>query len=268
MRSTRLLWRSAWIAAVAATVLLLSGFVYAVRDLMNPSPSTAVPPPKATAPAADPVKQNKIQIVALGDSLTKGMGDVSGNGYVQDVKRLLAKDTGKSAYVISNLGVNGYRSDQLLADLNTKPFLTDLLKRANLILLTIGGNDLFNYAWQEFNLTTNINPEALLQRLPPNVKRLDSILTKLAKVNPDARIVYVGLYNPFIDTDKTGKSSDVIQRWNYEASLIADRYPNVTVVPTFDLFEKNPAKYLYTDHFHPNQEGYLRIAERIVQALK
>lgn len=267
MRSTRLLWRSAWMAALAATVLLLSGFVYAVHDLIYPAPSTAVPSREA-APSADPLSQNKIQIAALGDSLTKGMGDASGRGYVQDVRQLLAKDSGKPAYVISNLGVSGYRTDQMLADLNTKPFLTDLLKRANLILLTIGGNDLFNLAQQELNLTTDINPEALLQRLPAGVKRLDSILTKLARINPNARIIYVGLYNPFLDTDKTGKSSDVIHRWNYEAALIADRYPNVTVVPTFDLFEKDHTKYLYTDHFHPNQQGYLRIAERIAQVLK
>ncbi|MDF2815083.1 MAG: hypothetical protein K0Q81_1283, partial [Paenibacillus sp.] len=26
--------------------------------------------------------------------------------------------------------------------------------------------------------------------------------------------------------------------------------------------------YMYTDHFHPNQQGYERIAERIVQAIE
>jgi lysophospholipase L1-like esterase len=44
-------------------------------------------------------------------------------------------------------------------------------------------------------------------------------------------------------------------------------YPNMILVPTADLFEQNLTKYMYTDHFHPNQEGYQRMAERAVQAL-
>jgi lysophospholipase L1-like esterase len=42
----------------------------------------------------------------------------------------------------------------------------------------------------------------------------------------------------------------------------------MVLVPTYDLFELNANKYLYSDHFHPNQDGYERIAERIVQIMK
>ena len=34
----------------------------------------------------------------------------------------------------------------------------------------------------------------------------------------------------------------------------------------FNILQENT--YLYTDHFHPNEAGYARIAERIMQALQ
>ena len=43
-------------------------------------------------------------------------------------------------------------------------------------------------------------------------------------------------------------------------------YPDVLVVPTFDLFEYRQDR-LALDHFHPNRAGYSAIAARILQVL-
>ena len=55
--------------------------------------------------------------------------------------------------------------------------------------------------------------------------------------------------------------------YNIMEKLVAP-YPNITVIPTYDLFLNHEEKFLYNDHFHPNQAGYERIAERIIQVLK
>jgi lysophospholipase L1-like esterase len=111
------------------------------------------------------------------------------------------------------------------------------------------------------------NPKGAEERLPEALKRLEQILDRIAKLNSTATIIYVGLYHPFLDMDPMREGSLVIQKWNVAAFEIAHRYPNIIVVPTSDLFELNLNKYLYTDHFHPNQDGYERIAERIAQVV-
>jgi len=90
----------------------------------------------------------------------------------------------------------------------------------------------------------------------------------LSGMNPNATIVYVGLYHPFYDIPELRPASVYVQQWNDQAQQIAGRLANVVFVPTFDLFQLNFAKYIYSDHFHPNQDGYARIAARVVQALE
>ncbi|UJF36104.1 SGNH/GDSL hydrolase family protein [Paenibacillus hexagrammi] len=60
-----------------------------------------------------------------------------------------------------------------------------------------------------------------------------------------------------------------MQDWNDRVFTYTNRYSNMVLVPTYDLFEQNLLKYISSaDHFHPNGDGYERIADRIVQILK
>ncbi len=267
MISSKWLWRMTASLSLLVTLLFIFGFAYAVRDMMRPVPSAARPPQNQSRDATNLDKKNQIQIVALGDSLTKGTGDANGKGYVYNVKDLLVKKLDKPAFVLNDLGINGYRTDQLLNDLNTKPNIGFLIKQADIVLLTIGANDLFGEAREKMDMTKAIDAQILYANMPKPLSRLKQILGKVSAANPKAKIIYVGLYNPFGDLDETKKSSEVIQKWNLEAFNIANRYSNVTVVPTFDLFDHHLTQYLFTDHFHPNSQGYEKIAERIVQDL-
>ncbi|HEX7056852.1 MAG TPA: GDSL-type esterase/lipase family protein [Bacilli bacterium] len=267
MRSSRLIWRATALFSILTALMFAAGFAYAVKDIL--APNQAWPKPqKQEHPAQNRLaKAGEYSIVALGDSLTKGTGDVTGKGYVGNTRDLLAKKTGKPVRILANLGINGYETGQLLDDLRTKPNVAYLLKQANIVLFTIGGNDLFQLALKELDLTTAIDPTALYNRMPEALQRMDAIFAALVKINPQAKIMYIGLYNPFADLDETKKSSEAIQKWNADVFQIANRYPNVTVLPTFDLFQTKLSQYLYSDHFHPNETGYARIAERIVQDL-
>jgi len=273
LNSSRLLWRTFGTLGLLATLLFAAGFVYAVRDVMDPRPGELAPAPEAPPSAADnPLNADKIQIVALGDSLTRGTGDGTGQGYVGRVKEQLARETGKPVYVLANYSVIGYKTDQLLNDITNRSGVSESVAKANLILLTIGGNDLFGFATNNGNPLgggqADINPELARQKMAEAAGRLQKILSRLAELNPRADILYIGLYNPFRDLDKTGQASLVVDEWNRKAFEIANAYPNMIVVPTFDLFEKNLRSYLYTDHFHPNPDGYQRIADRIMEVLR
>lgn len=275
MLSTRFLWRTIGSAALLSTLLCGFGFVYGVNQIMFPK---AVTPPADMAPPTEAAKpkesslaaKDKIQIVALGDSLTAGTGDLSGRGYVGQVKEKLEKQWGKPVFIFNNFAIPGFKTSDVLADMDAKKDIGTALAQADLILLTIGGNDIFAGGQGVFSgeAGEGFNTTEAEQRIPAAMKRLEQILDRVAKQNPNAVICYVGLYHPFLDLDTKKEGSLVVQKWNAAAFEIANRYPNMVIVPTYDLFELNLNKYLYTDHFHPNQDGYERIAERIAQIVK
>ena len=109
--------------------------------------------------------------------------------------------------------------------------------------------------------------EQVEKGLEEGLKRLDNVLSELHRINPDARIIYIGLYNPFFDVEELRDGSLQVQKWNERAYEMLHEYSNMTMVPTFDLFEERIGSYLSSDHFHPNHEGYKQIAQRVVQAL-
>lgn len=267
MKSTRTLWRTIGTTAAISTLLMAGGLVYAMNDIMNPKPADFVQQPQQQPPAEE--TKTTVDIVALGDSLTVGTGDVSGKGYVQNVKDKLAAAMKKQVNVIGNYAVNGYTTGQLLHDLQNAKGVPYGIERADIVLLTMGGNDLFAIGRDVMNSqTSELDPVKIRERMPEPQKRLEQILTRLAELNPKATIVYVGVYNPFYDLPEMRPASVHIQEWNDAAFRVANKYPNMVFVPTMDLFQLQFDKYMYTDHFHPNQEGYVRIADRVVQALE
>ncbi|WP_409346680.1 GDSL-type esterase/lipase family protein [Paenibacillus sp. MBLB4367] len=309
MRSTRLLWRVAGIAGLLATLLFVFGFGYAVKDILFPSAAGEFDGAQTPDRQDNMLSQDKINILALGDSLTKGTGDQTGEGYVGKVKKGLEAAYKKPVF-IWNYAVNGQLSEQLLMQLNAADSqLPGFVKQANVIMLTIGGNDLNRAAniaggsapaspapgapavspgtavtpaptaqatpkppsasgTAALPESLNLDFDSLRKQLPAAADKLAAILAKLAELNPKARIVYVGLYHPYLDSDPDRIGSPVIQEWNAKAFASANRYANVTVVPTYDLFEREQTRYLSVDHFHPNALGYERMAERVLQVLE
>ncbi|MFE6795601.1 GDSL-type esterase/lipase family protein [Paenibacillus chitinolyticus] len=267
---SRTLWFVVGTTGLISTLLFAGGFGYAVKDVLSPGSGgeQLTAGPKETPAVNELDRKNKIQLVSLGDSLTAGTGDGTGKGYVGRFQEKLEEQTGKPVYVLNNLAIPGATTDALLKEWDGKK-TTDALKQADLILLTIGGNDIFQSGSDIFtNNDQGFNPEAAAKRVEPTLANLDKILTNINKANPDAKVMYVGLYHPFLDLDPKKAGSLIVQKFNDGAFALTNKFPNAVFVPTYDLFEQNLNKYLFTDHFHPNQGGYERIASRMAQILK
>jgi lysophospholipase L1-like esterase len=265
------LWPILGFAALACTLLMLFGFVLALRDAWFPAPSVALPEASAppTATAGSLADKPQLLVTALGDSLTRGTGDETGEGYVKRTIDLLKQAFGKPVTLVNNLAVNGLTAVRLVDQLDEKG-VQESVGRADIVLLTIGGNDLFQIAQNGGSVAQggDISPELLKRLLPQTEPLMDDVFAKLRKINPNARIVCVGLYNPFYDLPEARPVSASILDWNDYVHQLATADGNATIVPTYDLFEANVKTYLSSDHFHPNSQGYARIAERIVQALQ
>ena len=77
------------------------------------------------------------KVLAIGDSITRGYG-ADGRGYPEQLQDLLRVSPGRAAVQVLNMGVDGERSDGLLARI-------DAAIAANapaVVLITTGGNDL------------------------------------------------------------------------------------------------------------------------------
>ena len=80
-------------------------------------------------------------VVAIGDSDTTGQGDATGLGWVGRYGRLLQQKLGLRVTVV-NLAREGKTSSELLADVRSDPTTRRALRKAQVVLIGIGGADL------------------------------------------------------------------------------------------------------------------------------
>lgn len=243
------------IFSIACFLLLSVGFFKGAISVLKPKKSSILSIPSNEDEPA--IVQEKKLFVALGDSLTRGIGDKEGKGYTDRVKAIL-KSNYKQEVVLSNLAISGATTNDLLKELEKKNVI-ETIAESDAIFLTIGGNDLFPGA-------DNISQEMLATYKPDEEtfqKNLNQIISKIRKVNKNLPIYAFGYYNPFHNVPGLDVSSSLVLKWNtiLEQSLMLTS--NAYMIPTFDIFYNQENSYLYTDHFHPNADGYTQMANRL-----
>ncbi|WP_410514892.1 GDSL-type esterase/lipase family protein [Paenibacillus sp. BR2-3] len=289
MNDSKWIWRFVSLVSIIATIIFIVGFGYAVKDIVNPQgdvPLTSLPQ-ETVSPEGDAAEI--LKVVALGDSLAKGTGDNTGNGFVKRAVSGMLLDGGKVS-LLGNLGINGLTTTGLQSELK-EAGVKYTIRQANTILVSIGGNDLFRGSGMSQSgnagpdsaasapseasgngsaaAKEEMTPESLLAALPEASKRLGALLQQISEINPEAKVYYLGLYNPFGDIPEMQvPGNQAVTVWNNAAMEIINRHSNMTLVPTFDLFHNHLEKYLSSDHYHPSGEGYQRIADRIIQAMR
>lgn len=253
------LWTFIGIAAFFSFLLLAAGFSLAVIDHFHPAPQ-ALKPATGVHEEKSSENGNKL-LVSLGDSLTRGTGDISGKGYVGWIREALLEIYGDRVTFV-NLGINGQTSADLTKQIGQKE-VRQLLRSASWITLTIGGNDLFRASGGP----EQVNRVAIDEGRTAYRNNLARILKEIRKLNHEAPVFIYGLYNPFGDLSGQRETSRLVMEWNMTMMEVSRQFSGIVVVPTFDLFQLHPSRYLYSDHFHPNQEGYRKMAERLLHAM-
>lgn len=214
--------------------------------------AASVPVRRAQTPESDAVPiRSSIDIVFLGDSLARGTGDESGEGLSGIVEREL-RQRGVAVGQSNTHAVEGARTGGLLTRM-ANPNMQQDIRESDVIVLSIGANDLF----VDSRYRPNVSPESLSNDV---LQRLDIIIARVHELNPEARIFLIGLYNPFFDKEFSPVAERFVQRWN---DALVSRYDHqgVTIVETFDLLDN--AEMLGLDRFHPSAAGYRAVARRI-----
>ncbi|WP_141541921.1 SGNH/GDSL hydrolase family protein [Bacillus cereus] len=242
---------------IASFCLFAYGFVSGVNDVLNPKASNLIK--KTDVVAKEKKKTGMLQIVSLGDSLTRGVGDKEGIGYIGRMKEDLQKDY-KQKVALTNLAVSGAKMPDLLKQIESSGAQYSI-KQADVIVLTIGGNDLFP-GWESLG---KIDLETYRPDTETFQNEAKKIIEEIRKLNTDSPIFWLGLYNPFEDVEDLKGSSNIVVDWNASLEKLAINNKNVYITPTFDLFQNRGKYLLYSDHFHPNEVGYTYMADRLVQ---
>ncbi|MCI1882159.1 MAG: SGNH/GDSL hydrolase family protein [Sporolactobacillus sp.] len=220
---------------------------------------------KPGAPDHRPVEIT-YRIVALGDSLTEGVGDLKDKGYAGQTAVALKQQKHVKKVSMQNFGHRGDTSDDLLTVLQKKQ-VREAIKRSNTVLITIGGNDIVGVLRNHF---MNLSEEDFSTEQQRFLRNLKQILAEIGELNPKAQIYYMGLYNPFEEyMGKANKDFEpILHRWNNGSRELIKKYRRVTYIPTFDLFHRQGDALFYEDHFHPNKEGYRKISGRLLRTMK
>lgn len=207
---------------------------------------------------------NELNIVALGDSLTQGVGDPTNEGgYIGILDRMINKDDETIVQFI-NYGKRGSRTNQLLNLIDEDEIKEDI-KQADIILITIGANDIMQVFKENF---TNLTLTPFVTEEVEYEIRLKNIFTKLRQTNKNAQIYLLGFYNPFGQYFEEIEELDlIVSNWNDIGKNMTESLKEIQFIPIKDLFEDDTNTLLADDFFHPNYEGYRNMAERVLHHL-
>ncbi|WP_125572901.1 SGNH/GDSL hydrolase family protein [Levilactobacillus huananensis] len=175
-----------------------------------------------------------VRVVALGDSLTEGVGDPQKDeqgGYTGRLKTMIRqKDHVK--VVMHNYGKSGDRSDQIEDRLVKSSRMQHQLGKAQAVVMTVGGNDLL----QTLTKNVTINQKSRLNTQLDTAEttyqqKLHHLLKTVRHYNPDAPIYLYSIYNPiyvyFADVEQI---TNAVDEWNDATKQTAGKFKQLYMV--------------------------------------
>ncbi|AUI71129.1 GDSL-type esterase/lipase family protein [Companilactobacillus alimentarius] len=265
-----------WIILIIVIIVAVGAGYYFFNNNSNNEQTSQVA--KTDSKKAKPKKKvipkkKQINIVAIGDSLTQGVGDSrkNGGGYVTRLRtKVQSKYNVKTQ--AANYGVSGDTSNQIMARIKSDKKMHQDLPKADIITVTVGGNDFMHLLQRKgLDLTAGEIADEQVQF----DKRLKKLLTDIRNYNENAPIYLVGIYNPFsiyLSNVKNAKIAFI--NWNKGSEKVAAGFKKTYFVDINNLYQTkqinkkvqksgvNP--YLYKkDHFHPNGVGYDMMTQKI-----
>ena len=219
-------------------------------------------------------KEN-ITYLALGDGIAKGQTpfDTFGESYTDYVYKYLSKkkETNNNFKTFTK---SDYRITDLINDINSVETIkqqdnltiTNLLKKADLITISIGSDELF-YKLKQHNDKIKIgNKQKIIEYVDEMFKDMDKLIKTIREYNKKP-IILVGYYNPipFSETNKT--TMDTI--FNYIDLKFNELLgKNIYYVDIYEIF-KNKEYYLPNkNNVFPSLEGYNLISNEIIKLIE
>lgn len=201
--------------------------------------------------------------VGIGDSVARGYGSSSQEGFIEKASRLIEKRIEKPVRFY-NFGQDHLTSEGLI-DVIQNQKVREKIQEAHLITINIGGNDLLKIAVSKGPLEAIRMFKTVQKQYRSN---LEAIVESIRKLNPDALISINELYNPVSPAEAYYEASKpLLDLWNTGIYMAARKGGLCFVVPSSELFAGMPLKVWAYDEVHPNDFGYEVIAKKLVDLL-
>ena len=234
--------------------------IYKMKNASAPS----VEAEKRSVSYIDYVRQlNKPELnhLALGDSIIRGIGAGENESFVDRFSAMLEQQTNKPI-VLQNEGVAGMTSSELNALLQTGK-LDEVIQKADIITINIGGNDIIHSVKNRNYLQAIQSFDGLQAAFVDN---LAQITTKVNELNPKAIVVLLELYNPLEPGSELYSLADqLLPKWNVKVYEAASRFSSSIVIETTKVINGKHLQYLSEDGVHPNALGYDAISKQMLQ---
>lgn len=199
-----------------------------------------------------------LHVVAIGDSLAYGAGDESGEGIAGRLDEEL-RSRGVEQVETVNLGVNGAQTGDVLSRIKQDRVRKSLAK-ADAIVLSIGANDLFRSSHSREEILRA--PFEVADRI---LGRIQTIVTELHAINPRARILLLGGYNPVPRHEWAPLINQYLVLWDNALTQRFASDDRIAVVKMSDIVTaQRLSRY---DSFHPGGAAYAEAAKRIAGML-
>lgn len=207
-------------------------------------------------------KTDKVNYIALGDSVAEGMNPYGEVGYsYTDYLADFLKERNKLSHYTKKYTKSGYTTDNVIADIERNNNLKRDLRESNLVTISIGANDfLHSINLKNLNISNILDLKPKITKILPDLEECIKTIRKYAKED----IIIVGYYNPIPFLFNTS-SKDLDELFAYiddEYQKIADKY-NCKYISFYQLFKKNSSFLPNPADIHPNLDGYKAIAEEV-----
>ena len=190
-------------------------------------------------------EDNNKYITLIGDN-------IANNPYLKNIENIsINNDFINKDYHINDL-LNIIKYNQELDIDNKTESIHQLLKKSDIVILSIGMNDLY--------YKLNDNTKEIYTYLNNMINNYELIIKELTRY--DYQQVYIlGYYNI------TNKNNDIFTYINYKLSNIA-KNNNYTFIDTNKILNNKPEYYVKETSFILNKQGYYQIFNILVENLK
>ncbi|WP_125570731.1 SGNH/GDSL hydrolase family protein [Lacticaseibacillus songhuajiangensis] len=243
--------------------------------------NSGLPAAKALDTSGNGGDGGTIHLAAVGDSLTHGVGDTTHQGgYVPLIAQDMQVATNRKV-ATSNYGVTGDTARQIQKRVRTQKKLQTSVKNADIITMTVGGNDLMHLLQKNM---LSINTKDVTKGINTFQKHLTSLISDVRALNPNAPIYVFGIYNPFyVYFPNITKMQTSVQRWNKQTQKTLATLNKVYYVDIDSVLSKGNGQkkassakkqkavnnLIYgKDHFHPNNAGYEQMTTQLWDVMK
>lgn len=216
----------------------------------------------------DDVNQ-KPNLVALGDSITYGYN--LENPESEAFPYLI----GNGSLEVTNLGVPGWTSGELLNAVTTDASFTGALADADIVTLNIGSNDLLQavgvqevLASGTFEKTPELEAKVTAAALQLG-QNLQGIIGSIRAQAPTASIVLYNIYNPFGPSevpflqDLYEYGEQVVQQVNTVVIAPVQTATGSVLANAYTAFNGKQASYIIPGDVHPNVAGHQVLASLV-----